>query len=509
MENRLCKCYCATCIGLEVVKVTVEVSVTDGVGLFIVGLPDNAVREALLRVTTAMQRNGYRIPGRRIVINMAPANIRKAGSGYDTAIALGLLVASGQIREDGIDDCLIVGELSLDGRLRGIPGILAMAVRARGMGFARILVPAESVAEASCVHGLTVIGVENLPEAALAVSDRSFTGCAEVAVRQSSEANCVYGFDFKDIKGQEFARRGVEIAASGSHNVLLVGPPGSGKSMLSKCLPSVLPPMTAEESLETSMIYSVAGILDGSSGLVSLRPFRSPHHSASMVSMIGGGTRAMPGEISLAHNGVLCLDEIAHFHSQTLEVLRQPLEDHRITISRAGYKVDYPASFMLVASMNPCPCGYAGDGTGRCTCSPGMIARYVSRISGPLLDRIDLRIAVRLSDMSEVDIAAESESSAEIAERVAAARELQARRFSGTGILSNSRMPNSMVARYCVPDTRAKQLLGKISGKYGLSARGYFRLLKVARTIADMEASDNIKTEHISEAVQYRFPENV
>ncbi len=509
MENRLCKCYCATCIGLEVVKVTVEVSVTDGVGLFIVGLPDNAVREALLRVTTAMQRNGYRIPGRRIVINMAPANIRKAGSGYDAAIAIGLLAASGQIREDGIEDCLIVGELSLDGRLRRIPGILAMAVRARGMGFSRIVVPAESMTEASWVHDLTVTGVENLKEAASAVSDSGFIGCSGPAVQQPREDNRSYEFDFKDVRGQEFARRGMEIAASGSHNVLLVGPPGSGKSMLSKCLPSVLPPMTREESLETSMIYSVAGMLDGSTGLVSVRPFRSPHHSASMVSMIGGGAKAMPGEISLAHNGVLCLDEIAHFRSEALEVLRQPLEDHRITISRAGYKVDYPASFMLVASMNPCPCGYAGDGTGRCTCAPGMISRYTSRVSGPLLDRIDLRISVRISDMSEVDIAAESESSAVMAERVAAAREIQSRRFAGTGILCNSGMPNSMVAQYCVPDSRAMQLLEKISGRYCLSARGYFRLLKVARTIADMEASEHIKTEHISEAVQYRFPENV
>lgn len=507
MENKLCKCYSATCIGLEVVKVTVEVSVTDGVGLFIVGLPDNAVRESLLRVTTAMQRNGYRIPCRRTVINMAPANIKKAGSGYDAAIALAMLAASGQISDEGIDKVLIIGELSLDGRLRKVPGILPVAVRAAGMGFRRLVVPAESVAEASWARSVEVAGVADLKEASKAMSGGIFS------LSRPSVAPCEgeyrYESDFKDVKGQEFAKRGMEIAASGGHNIMLVGPPGSGKSMMSKCLPSILPPMSTDEAVETSMIYSVAGMLDEESGLIFRRPIRFPHHTASTVSMTGGGARAMPGEISLAHNGVLCMDEIAHFRSSALEVLRQPLEDRKITISRAGYKVDFPASFILVATMNPCPCGYAGDGTGRCTCTPGMISRYASRVSGPLLDRIDLRIAVRPADTGSMDIADPGEQSAVIAGRVERARGIQAKRFAGTGIATNARMGNAMAAEFCILENSARNFLNSVSSRYRLSARGYFRLLKVARTIADMEESDIIKIEHISEAVQYRFQENV
>lgn len=505
MGGLLCKCHSATCIGLEVLPVTVEVSITDGVGMFLVGLPDNAVREAMLRVTTAMQRMGYRIPGRRTVINLAPANIKKIGSGYDAAIAVAMLAASGQLELQGQENYLIVGELSLDGCLRKTPGALPIAMMAAKIGFKKVVFPKESAAEAAWVDGLEVYGVDNLRELADVLS--SGVGAEFLVSRKKVDLeDASYEFDFGNVRGQAFAKRGMEIAASGGHNILLVGPPGSGKSMMSKCLPSVLPPMEFGESLETSMIYSVAGLLDESGGLMVRRPFRAPHHTSSMVAMVGGGVRAMPGEISLAHNGVLCLDEIAQFPASVLEVLRQPMEERRISITRASYRVDYPASFMLVASMNPCPCGYAGDGSGRCTCTPGMISRYAARVSGPLLDRMDLRISVKAVEIGAMGQGGGEEPSRKIAERVARVRERQAARFAGTGIFTNAEMDSARISEYCCLEPDSSAFLGKLSDKYMLSARGYMRILKVARTIADMDGSDEIKTAHVAEAVQYRMP---
>lgn len=487
---------------------TVEVSISPGVGIFLVGLPDNAVRESLLRVTTAMQRNGFSIPGRKTVVNMAPADIKKEGSGYDAAIAVAMLTASGQMFFPEPDKYLIMGELALDGRLRKIRGALPVAVKAAEMGFRALVLPRESAAEASWAENIRVYGVSDLQEMAVVLGEQSGASALEVPRRRYCPAAVRPVFDFSEVAGQYFAKRGLEIAASGGHNVLLYGPPGSGKSMMSKCMSSILPPMSLKEAIETSMVYSVAGMLDAETGLVTCRPFRAPHHTASTVAVVGGGSRAVPGEISLAHNGILYLDEVAQFAPATLEVLRQPLEDRHITVSRARYKVDFPASFMLVASMNPCPCGYAGEDDGRCTCSPAMIHRYRSRLSGPLMDRIDLNINVKAVDSRSMSMAPSEESSSTVAERVAAVREVQARRFAGEGIFTNAQMLPSHLQRFCMVEGEAARLLQRLMDSYRLSARGYVRILKVARTIADMAGSDVIMTGHISEAAQYRFPDS-
>ena len=487
---------------------TVEVSISPGVGIFLVGLPDNAVRESLLRVTTAMQRNGFSIPGRKTVVNMAPADIKKEGSGYDAAIAVAMLTASGQMFFPEPDKYLVMGELALDGRLRKIRGALPVAVKAAEMGFRALVLPRESAAEASWAENIKVYGVSDLQEMAVVLGEQGGASAFEVPRRRYCPAAVRPVFDFSEVAGQYFAKRGLEIAASGGHNVLLYGPPGSGKSMMSKCMASILPPMSLKEAIETSMVYSVAGMLDAETGLVTCRPFRAPHHTASTVAVVGGGSRAVPGEISLAHNGILYLDEVAQFAPATLEVLRQPLEDRHITVSRARYKVDFPASFMLVASMNPCPCGYAGEDDGRCTCTPAMIHRYRSRLSGPLLDRIDLNINVKAVDSRSMSMAPSEESSMTVAERVAAVREVQARRFAGEGIFTNAQMLPSHLQRFCMVEGEAARLLQRLMDSYRLSARGYVRILKVARTIADMAGSDVIMTGHISEAAQYRFPDS-
>lgn len=507
-SGSLCRTFSATCIGLDVVRVTVEVSISPGVGVFLVGLPDNAVRESLLRVTTAMQRNGFSIPGRKTVVNMAPADIKKEGSGYDAAIAVAMLTASGQMFFPNPDKFLIMGELALDGRLRKIRGALPVAVKAAEMGFRALVLPRESAAEASWAENIKVYGVSDLQEMAVVLGEQEEASVFEVPKRQYSPSVEEPQFDFSEVAGQYFAKRGLEIAASGGHNVLLYGPPGSGKSMMSKCMASILPPMSLGEAIETSMVYSVAGLLDESTGLLTRRPFRAPHHTASTVAMVGGGSRAVPGEISLAHNGVLYLDEVAQFAPGTLEVLRQPLEDRHITVSRARYKVDFPASFMLVASMNPCPCGYAGEDDGRCTCTPAMIHRYRSRLSGPFLDRMDLNINVKAVDSRSMSMVPSEESSRTVAERVAAVRALQVRRFAGEGIFTNAQMFPSHLQRFCKVGEDAARLLQRLMDSYRLSARGYVRILKVARTIADMSGSEEIRPEHISEAAQYRFPDN-
>ena len=506
------KCYCATCIGVEAVVVTVEVDLSTGIGIHLVGLPDSAVRESLLRVITALTSYGFRIPGRKLVVNLAPADLRKEGSAYDLAIAIGLLAVSEQVSFRACDRYVIMGELALDGRIRPVNGVLPVALKARDEGFWGCIFPAESAQEAAEIDGLAVYGVSTLAEAIEVLSQPD--NCDYLRVRKPTVPEEFHpsGNDFRQVRGQQLARRGLEIAASGNHNLILVGSPGAGKSLMASCLPSILPPMTRDEAIETGKIYSVAGRGAHIGGLMRERPFRAPHHSASLVSLIGGGPQAGPGEISLANHGVLYCDEIAQFSRSLLDALRQPLEDGQVTISRARYKVTYPAHFMLVASMNPCPCGYYGDGAGRCTCTRGAVEGYRSRISGPLMDRIDIQIfcsslsAVELLGLSGgAAVKQQPESSAVIAERVARARAVQAARFAGEGIFTNAAMNARQLERYCSLSDDCRRTLEKILDRMGLSARAYTRILKVARTIADLAGESAIQPPHLLEAAGYRF----
>ena len=507
------KCYCATCIGVEAVVVTVEVDLsTTGIGIHLVGLPDSAVRESLLRVVTALTSYGFRIPGRRLVVNLAPADIRKEGSAYDLAIALGVLAVSEQICIPECGGFVIMGELALDGRLRPVNGVLPVALQARAEGFKGCLFPAESAREAAEVDGLDIYGVSTLAEAIEVLMNRDACDHLRVGPPAVEADFRPSGNDFKYVKGQHVAKRGLEIAASGGHNLILVGSPGSGKSLMASCLPSILPPMTREEAIETGKVYSVAGRGVSVGGLMRERPFRAPHHSASLVSLIGGGPQAGPGEISLAHNGVLFLDEMAQFSRSLLDALRQPLEDGRVTISRARYKVEYPASFMLVASMNPCPCGYYGDEAGRCSCTRGAVEGYLSRISGPMMDRIDLQVFVKsltaaelLGPMASNRPSPQEEDSTTIAARVARARAIQTERFSGEGIFTNAAMNARQIERFCPLSNDCRNTLEKILERMGLSARSYTRILKVARTIADLSGEENIRPAHLLEAAGFRF----
>ena len=506
------KCFCATCIGVDAVVVTVEVDLSVGIGIHLVGLPDSAVRESLLRVITALTSYGFRIPGRKLVVNLAPADIRKEGSAYDLAIAIGMLAVSEQIQVVDGEKFLIMGELALDGRIRPVPGVLPVALQARAEGFCGCIFPAESAREAAEVDGLAVYGVSSLAEAIEVLSARENCDHLRVRKRACAENDRPSGNDFQQVRSQPVAKRGLEIAAAGGHNIILVGAPGSGKSLMASCLPSILPPMTREEAIETGKVYSVAGRGARMDGLMRQRPFRAPHHSASLVSLIGGGQNAAPGEISLAVNGVLYLDEIAQFSRSLLDALRQPLEDGKVTISRAKYKVDYPAHFMLVASMNPCPCGYYGDDSGRCTCSRGAVEGYLSRISGPMMDRIDLQIWVKslsavelLGFSSDEKARRQEESSAVIARRVAKARAVQEARFAGTGIFTNAAMGSRQIEQFCRLSDACRQTLEKILDRMGLSARAYTRILKVARTIADLAGVPDIQPEHLLEAAGFRF----
>lgn len=504
----LYRTYSVTLIGVEVVEITIEVSVGNGVGIYLVGLPDSAVKESLLRVTTALQRYEFRIPGRKIVINMAPADIRKEGSIYDAAIAVGLLAASEQIAPFESQDFLIMGELSLDGLMRPVKGSLPVAINASAMGYKSCIFPYESAKEAKDVDGVNVYGVKDFMELLQVL--RGEEAAKPFLVDRGDVTMDVpnYLYDFKDVKGQPFAKRGFEIAAAGGHNIILSGSPGSGKSFMSACLPSILPPMSRKEAMETSVIYSVSGVNSVlSEGLLRQRPMRSPHHTASVVSLVGGGPNAVPGEISLAHNGVLYLDELPQFSAHTLDILRQPLEDRKISISRARYKVTYPSSFMLVGSMNPCPCGYAGDENGRCVCTEGVINRYKSRLSGPLIDRIDLFVNVQpvpremlLSEVAE-------EASEAIALRVKQARDAQQERFKDLqySCHTNAQMSQRELKQFCVVDRECAPVLSELIDRYSLSARAYNRVLKVARTIADLKGEENISLSNILEAVQYRF----
>ena len=502
----LSKVYAAAVQGIDAISVTIEVSCTKGFQFFLVGLPDNAVKESHQRILSAMQSTGFRLPVSKIVINMAPADIRKEGSAYDLPIAIGLLAASEQLPTEHLAHYLIMGELSLDGSLQPIKGALPISILAREMGYEGLIVPKQNAREAAVVNNLHVYGAETLEEVVNHLNGTRLMDPVIVNTREEFYAQqSHFDFDFADVKGQENVKRALEVAAAGGHNIILIGSPGSGKSMLSKRLPSILPPLSLGESLETTKIHSVAGKINSNGGLISRRPFRSPHHTVSNVAMTGGGSYPQPGEISLAHNGVLFLDELAEFKRDVLEVLRQPLEDRKISISRVKYNVDYPASFMLVASMNPCPCGYYNHPVKRCVCSPGQVQHYLNRISGPLMDRIDIHVEVTPVSFDKMAEFRTGESSAVIRERVVRARRVQEERYSNEqNIYCNAQMNARLLDRYAHLEASGLELLKNAMNRLNLSARAYDRILKVARTIADLDGSEQIQSHHLSEAIGYR-----
>ena len=510
--------HAAKCIGIDAVPVTVEIDVTSGIGIHLVGLADAAVKESLLRTITALQSMGFRIPGKKIVINLAPADMHKKGSGYDVPIALGIIASSGQMDLPLLGDYMIMGELSLDGGIRDVPGALPIVELAEKEGLKGCILPVDSAMEAVEYRNVEVFGVEDLRDVLRILSGEELCDDLKVTSRSGAcgsgpgkESGCLHEkdvfapMDFSEIVGQEGAKRGVEIACAGGHNCIMIGSPGSGKSSLAKAMAGILPPMTLEESVQTSKIYSVAGKGNPLGGLMKTRPFRSPHYSASVAALIGGGSDTiLPGEISLAHNGILMIDEFCEAPKKVLEVLRAPMEDRKVTISRLKSKVEFPADFMLVAAANPCPCGFYGEGD-RCTCTPSRRLAYLSKLSGPIMDRIDIQLWMHPVDSRQLVERRPAESSAVVAARVLKAREIQRRRFEGDGIFCNAAMNNRLIEKYCPLDKDCKELLERIIDRMGLSARACTRIIKLARTIADLAGEPDIRPEHLSEAAGYRF----